>query len=116
MTRNSHLGSGWKDGDHNMVFSGCTNAPATHCGNGDGGNPYTNINASPVIAEKPYISENNGRWTLNIPKVEHNKVGATMNNFVNSDQVDFSRVFVANEQNTASEINTKLDQGLHIVL
>jgi len=38
-----------------------------------------------VIAEKPYISENNGRWTLNIPKVEHNKVGSTMNNFVNSD-------------------------------
>jgi len=79
MTRNTHLGRGWNGGNWNMVFSGCTNAPATHCAD-HGGKPYTNVAASPIIAEKPYISENNGRWTLNIPRVEHNKVGPT-NNF-----------------------------------
>ena len=38
-----------------MVFSGCVNAPASHCGN-QGGAPYTTIAASPLIAEKPYIT------------------------------------------------------------
>jgi len=39
-----------------------------------------------------------------------------MPDFRNADQVDFSRVFVANEKDSASVINAKLDQGLHIVL
>jgi hypothetical protein len=97
-----------------MVFSGCHNAPATHCGN-QGGLPYTTIAATPLIAEKPYISENNGQYTLNIPKVETNKVGPTPG-FKNSDQVDFSQVFVANEGTSAQDITAKLDQGLHVVL
>jgi len=98
-----------------MVFSGCKNAPGSHCG-GHGGKPYTNVAASPVIAEKPFITENGGRYTLNVPRVERNKVGNSGPNYDNVDKVDFSKVFVANEHNSASDINSKLDQGFHVVL
>lgn len=82
-----------------MVFSGCNNAPASHCSNKDG-LPYTNIPSTPLIAEKPYISENGDKYFLNIPKVEHNKVGPTPG-FKNADQVDFTNVFVADEKTSA---------------
>ena len=83
-----------------MVFSGCVNAPKFHCGN-QGGLPHTIVESSPLIAEKPYISENGvGQYFLNIPKVVQNKVGPTPG-FRNADQVDFTQVFVANEKTTA---------------
>ena len=63
-----------------MVFSGCNNAPASHCGH-EGTGPFTNIKATPLIAEKPYITENSDKWTLNVPHYETNKVGPTSNNF-----------------------------------
>lgn len=51
---------------------------------------------------------------MNIPKYETNKVGTTPN-FQNSDKVDFSKVYVANDKDSAATINAKLDEGLHIV-
>lgn len=97
-----------------MVFSGCTNAPNSHCSH-NGGGPFTTIAATPLIAEKPYISENNGKYTLNVPKVETRKVGITKG-WKNSDQVDFSKVFVANEKTPVATINQHLSQGEHLVL
>ena len=52
-----------------MVFSGCIGAPADHCG-ANGGKQITNVNSSPQIAEKPFISFKNNRYYLNIPHVE----------------------------------------------
>jgi hypothetical protein len=63
-----------------MVFSGCKNAPASHCSH-EGSGPYTTVDATPLIAEKPYITELNDKWTLNVPKYETKKVGVTGNNF-----------------------------------
>lgn len=113
MSRNSHFGR-WSGGNWNMVFSGCVGAPSTHCGTG-GGRPYTNVQSSPLIAEKPYISESGGKYFLNVPHVEHNKVGTT-NGWRNAEKIDFSRVFVANEHTSAQTITSKIDAGLHVVL
>jgi len=63
-----------------MVFSGCKNAPKSSCGH-TGAGPFTTIDATPLIAEKPYVTELNDSWTLNVPKYEKNKVGVTSNNF-----------------------------------
>ena len=71
-----------------MVFSGCVNAPSSHCSN-RGGHPYTTLSSTPVIAEKPYITESDGKWTLNIPNIETGKRGTTLG-WVNAKQVDFS--------------------------
>jgi len=113
MTRNAHIG-GWVNGKDNMVFVGCDNAPASHCGHP---NPYTTIDATPLIAEKPYImwDQNTGRYHLMVPKLERNKVNVTKD-YGNVDQIDFDSVFVATEENTAAEINAKLLKGLSLVL
>merc|ERR1712151_104916 len=42
-----------------------------------------------------------------------NKIGA---DFGNNVQVDFANVYVATASDTAREINSKLEQGLHVVL
>lgn len=50
-----------------------------------------------------------------IPRPEFNKVGVTPG-FENADSVDFSQVFVASETDTAATINSKIEEGLHIIL
>lgn len=92
----SFKGSNW-----NLVFSGVKGAPATHCGN-EGGGPYTTLWKTDIIAEKPYIVQNGGRFLLMIPKLERDKLGITTNQWDFSDTVDFEEVFVANENNTAA--------------
>ena len=104
----------WNGAVWNMVFSGCQGAPSSHCGT-SGGHPYTNVQSSPLIAEKPYITESGGKYFLWIPHVEHNKVGTTPN-WSNALKVDFERVFVAHETDSAQTITSKLDQGLHVVM
>jgi len=38
--------------------------PATKCGSGAA---HSNIASTPIIAEKPYIDEENGKYTLIVP-------------------------------------------------
>lgn len=47
--------------------------------------------------------------------MEQNKVGTTKN-WINSEKVDFSKVYVAHESDKAEAITAKLDSGLHVVL
>jgi hypothetical protein len=112
-TRNSYMKS-WPHGNWNMVFVGCENAPSSHCGKP---NPYTTVDATPLIAEKPYImfDQSSHRYYLMVPKLETNKVGATKD-YDNVEQIDFQNVFVATDQNKAADINAKLQEGLHVVL
>jgi len=49
------------------------------------------------------------------PKIEKNKVGVTPN-WQNADEISFSDVYVANENDSAATINAKLAEGLHLVL
>ena len=89
-------------------------APVDHCSN-VGGKANTMISQVPVIAEKPYIVLENGKYTLMRPKVEFNKVGITKN-WENSDEIDFDKVYVASDADSAATINAKLAEGLHLIL
>jgi len=53
--RNSNM-TGWEDGGFNIVLVGMENAPPSHCSD-QGGVPYTTVDTTPVIAEKPYIAK-----------------------------------------------------------
>jgi len=116
LARNSQVG-GWADGVWNEVFVGTVNAPTGHCGMDPetGAKPFVTIPASPLIAEKPFISiSSSGRYQLNIPRPLQNAVGL---NYQDVDQVDFDEVFVADPAiDTAQTINAKLAQKLHVVL
>lgn len=68
-----------------------------------------------MVAEKPYIVlGDDGKYILMRPKVEFNKVGITKN-WENSDEIDFSNVYVASDKDTSAIINAKLAEGLHIL-
>ena len=97
-----------------MVFVGCRGAPGSHCSN-SGGTPVTNVASSPLIAEKPFITTDGSKYYLQVPRLEANKEGATPN-YDNANEVDFSQVYVATASDSAATINSKLAEGLHLVL
>lgn len=105
----------YNGGNWNVVFVGSPGAPKSHCGR-SGGHPYSTIDSSPVIAEKPYIvMGSDGKYQLMKPKIEFNKRGNTPN-WINADTIDFENVFVASETDSAATISAKIEEGLHIVL
>ena len=114
-TRNTYNGN-WLGGVWNLVFVGVENAPDTHCSNVNG-LPITNIKNAPYISEKPFItvdsSSGSDLYKLQVPKTEIGKVGTS--NFTtndNLDEVDFSQVYVANENDTAEALQAKHDAGI----
>jgi hypothetical protein len=50
-----------------------------------------------------------------IPKLEKNKVGPTVG-YNNAEEVPFENVYVANEKDSVELINSKLEEGLHLLL
>jgi len=115
LTRNSDV-SGYKNGVWNMVFVGTKGAPQAHCGAIPAfcANPYVVVDSSPVVAEKPFISFANGKFSLNVPQAKSSTQGP---DFDSGTSIDFSDVYVADAtKDTATSINAKLSDGLHVVL
>lgn len=69
----------WETGVWNMVFVGVNNAPPAHCGNAEGAGPYTTVDKTPIIAEKPYLINDGGKYKMMVPKLEKLKQGITNN-------------------------------------
>ena len=61
LARNCALEGGWTGGVWNMVFVGNEGAPESHCGYNEKHttNPYTTVDKTPRVAEKPFISVDN---------------------------------------------------------
>jgi len=113
----------------NMKYYGFGNWNFVHIGNaGDGvpqdhcpaynwwrDSPNTVIDETPTIREKPYIIFENGKYKLMKPRTEFNKKDHT-ENWENADEIDFEDVYVANENDSVNTLNSKLGEGLHLVL
>ncbi len=112
MIRNSKFGS-WTGALWNYVFVGTENSPSNSCQ--DSGQAATvNIPSTPIIAEKPFIIFENGKYFLAVPNLKTNSRGVS--NYNDLVKIDFSQVYVATDKDSAATINTKLDSGLHLVL
>lgn len=126
MSRNCDLGTPDHEtmgGQWNQVFVGCTEVPAARFPFGDDPSAgISNIPATPVIAEKPFITiDNDGKYWLHIPPVRWLSVGSDASHTpmeTGAESVPFSNVFVANVENHGNgvAIQAKLDAGLHVVL
>ena len=70
LSRNA-VWKGWTGSNWNMVFVGVQNAPA-----GDFPKPpFTRVAQTPVIREKPYLTETGGAWSVVVPALAHDRVG-----------------------------------------
>ena len=121
--RDSTIG-GWQGGSWNMVFVGMngTNIPQNHCGNQDM-LPITSIKTTPLISEKPYIIiDTNGKFYLQVPPLKRSSAGVDFfeSKEVPNDEgtvsIDFSNIYVTQLNDTATIMNEKLNQGLHLVI
>ena len=104
--------SGADGGAFNFVYLGCEGAPGSYC-RGDH-KVTSNIQKTPIIAEKPFISFNNNKYQLNIPDYKEYVSG---HNFKDKQEVvGFEEVYVASPNDKADTINAKLATGMHVVL
>eukprot|EP00040_Diaphanoeca_grandis_P035070 m.219537 g.219537 ORF g.219537 m.219537 type:complete len:602 (-) comp33295_c0_seq1:367-2172(-) len=111
--RNSDVAK-WNGGVWNIVFVGVEGAPPTHCGDTNG-NPFTTVDETPLISEKPYITiDTSGKFSLQIPKPKTSSSGNDFSQAVTS--VPFDQVYVTQVSDSAATINAKLSMGLHVVV
>ena len=113
LSRNSKWGS-WANGVWNMVFVGDVNAPAPSFPDP----PYTVINQTPVIREKPYLYVNSaGQYAVFVPDLQTNTqgpswaAGSTPGTSVSIDQFYIAQPATA----SAASINSALSAGKHII-
>ena len=100
----------------NGVFVGCSGSvPTSHCGTGNNAHPIVTAKTSPKIAEKPFItSDLSGRFILNVPKLQTDSIGSNFDQ--ETTKIDFENVYVTQLNDDAETINTKLAEGLDVVI
>jgi hypothetical protein len=112
-SRNVDLGK-WEGGSWNMLFVGVPNAPVDKWPE----NPYTVINETPVIREKPYLILDKSEYRINIPELKKNSTGVSWSEGnINEDALPLSDFYIAKPNSDNSEtINAALLSGKNIFL
>lgn len=113
LSRNSRWGS-WANGVWNMVFVGCEEAPS-------GANwprePYTTIDLTPVIREKPYLYRSqDGELAVLRPALQRDARGPTwLRGPTPGESIPLSQFEIARAGATAGSLNAALRVGKHIL-
>lgn len=114
-SRNTSFGH-WTGGVWNMVFLGTVNPPAS----GWPDPPYTVIDKTPLIREKPYLFvDDSGRYFVMVPPLAaHGARGTTWSgNSASGNAVPLDRFYLARpERDTAATINAALKSGKNLLL
>jgi hypothetical protein len=113
LSRNSKW-SQWTNGVWNMVFVGCTNAPGGAFPNP----PYTVVNRTPVIREKPYLYvDDAGRYCVFVPALQTNTQGVSWAAVSTPGKsIPIDRFYIAQPSTArAASINSALAAGKHIL-
>jgi len=112
-SRNSQY-SNWTNGVWNMVFVGDANPPAGQFPNP----PYTVVDRTPVIREKPYLYvDSAGSYYVFVPALQTNTRGVSWANGPTPGQsIPIDQFYIARPDTaTAASINAALDQGKHVL-
>ena len=117
-SRNSHWGE-WRGGNWNMVFVGTTNPPAGTWPQ----RPYTTIERTPVIREKPYLFiDENGQYFVMVPQLARDGSKGTTwsdsasSSFDSGTAIPIGQFHVARaDRDTAATINVALESGKHVL-
>jgi len=113
ITRNSQMGS-WAGSNWNQVFVGSQGAPA----NSFPSPPYTTVNQTPVVAEKPYLYvDAAGAYQVFVPAVRSNSTGTTWAGGNPAGQsLPIGTFFVVKPGETAANINAALASGKNLLV
>ncbi|MDC0714422.1 discoidin domain-containing protein [Stigmatella sp. ncwal1] len=112
-SRNSRWG-GWNNAVWNMVFVGSVNTPAATFPEP----PYTVIDRTPVIREKPYLYISNaGQYNVFVPDLQTNTQGVSWaNGSTPGTSISIDQFYIARpETTTAAALNTALGQGKNLL-
>lgn len=110
-TRNTELGN-WDRGSWNMMFMGVLNAPEDKWPE----NPYTVIEKTPLIREKPYLALKGTEYMLKVPQINKNRIGISWDSGHHNEEVYSLQDFyvVKAGADNASTINNALSRGKNI--
>lgn len=113
LSRNSRWAS-WPSGSWNMVFVGCENTPSGVFPK----RPFTVVDKTPVVREKPYLYvDSTGAFRVFVPALRRDSVGISWDGkSTPGSSLSLNSFYVAHpETSTATEINTALSNGKHIL-
>jgi len=112
-TRNSGIGK-WIGGNWNMMFVGVTGAPAENWPE----LPYTTINATPLIREKPFIAFDDKGFNVKIPAIRQNSSGPDWINGVKAEKTLTLNEFYIVRPGTdnSKSINSALKKGKNLLI
>lgn len=112
LSRNA-VWTGWTGSNWNMVFVGVKHAPA-----GDFPKPpFTRVAQTPVIREKPYLSEAGGAWGVVVPALAHDTAGPAWTNGEGMRVLPLETFYIAHAgADTAQSLNAALAAGRNLLL
>jgi len=112
-SRNVDLGK-WQGGSWNMMFVGVPNAPVDKWPD----NPYTVIDKTPLIREKPYLVLKGSDYSIQIPKLKKNSTGVSWINGgkdeYNMNIADF--YIVKSNIDNSESMNAALKKGKNLII
>jgi hypothetical protein len=114
LTRNSNL-TNWEGGVWNMVFVGDEQTPPASWPSP----PYTIVDKTPVIREKPYlVIDSGGNYAVQVPALKKDSQGISWTSTPHAaTTLPINKFYIAKAAtDTASSLNTALQQGYHLIL
>jgi len=110
-TRNVELGT-WDRGSWNMMFMGTLNPPLANWPT----NPYTVINETPTIREKPYLVIDGADFIVKKPRLKKNSEGISwLSNIPVETEIPLRDFYIASPTDNANAINSALSKGKSIL-
>jgi hypothetical protein len=114
LSRNTEWGS-WEGSNWNMVFVGAKNAPG---GDGFPSPPYTTIEATPKVREKPFLYvDEDGGYRVFVPALREDSAGASWSGGApDGESLPLSDFRIAQAGDSAATLNAALADGKHLLL
>jgi len=103
----------WQGGNWNMVFVGVENPPPGEWP----AQPYTVIDRTPIVREKPYLFFENDNYFVMVPPLQRDRRGVSWTGDAQrGERIPIERFHVArSDRDTAVTINAQLESGKHIL-
>jgi hypothetical protein len=113
LTRNCDIGK-WVGGNWNMMFVGVPQAPEENWPE----KPYTTIQTTPVIREKPWLSFGKKGFMINIPSVRKDSKGPDWLDKVAPEKIlSMNKFYIAQEGiDDAGSMNSALQKGKNLLI